>query len=150
MGCSATTSPSSSSQVQIRMAQLEKDLRTRDAEIEKLQADVQQLSYQVDDIESSRSTTNNTAIRTQTSQPSSSTSKVSTGGATDGEIIRVAASAQDVQKALKNAGYYSYNIDGKLGDITKQAIKSFQKDHGLNPDGVIGKQTWAELKSYLQ
>ena len=52
---------------------------------------------------------------------------------------------RQVQSALKKAGFYKGDIDGKLGPQTKKAIKAFQKSKGLNPDGVIGVKTWEEL-----
>ncbi|MBI3021021.1 MAG: peptidoglycan-binding protein, partial [Candidatus Omnitrophica bacterium] len=29
-----------------------------------------------------------------------------------------------------------------------EAIREFQRVHGLNEDGVVGKQTWAKLSAY--
>lgn len=52
---------------------------------------------------------------------------------------------KQVQAALKKAGFYKGDIDGKSGPQTKKAIKAFQKSKGLNPDGVIGVRTWEEL-----
>jgi len=52
---------------------------------------------------------------------------------------------KQVQTALKKAGFYKGDIDGKLGPQTKKAIKAFQKSKGLNSDGVIGVRTWEEL-----
>lgn len=57
--------------------------------------------------------------------------------------------AKDIQSALKGAGYYKGSVDGKIGPTTKSAIKAFQKDHGLDADGVVGKGTWNKLKVYL-
>ena len=48
---------------------------------------------------------------------------------------------KQVQEALKNAGYYDGNIDGKFGPKTKAAIKQFQKDMGLKVDGIAGIKT---------
>ena len=56
--------------------------------------------------------------------------------------------AASIQRALKNAGYYQGNIDGKVGSGTKKALKDFQRDQGLTSDGVCGRQTWARLKSF--
>ncbi len=56
----------------------------------------------------------------------------------------------NIQKALKKAGYYNGAIDGKVGPGTRDAIASFQKDNGLEADGVCGRGTWAKLKSYLE
>jgi peptidoglycan hydrolase-like protein with peptidoglycan-binding domain len=55
----------------------------------------------------------------------------------------------DIQKALKGAGYYKGALDGKIGATTKDALKSFQQDNGLSPDGVCGRRTWDKLKVYL-
>lgn len=54
-----------------------------------------------------------------------------------------------IQQALRNAGYYQGTIDGKIGAKTQEAIRSFQRDNGLEPDGVVGRQTWTKLKSFL-
>ncbi|MBI3996943.1 MAG: peptidoglycan-binding protein, partial [Candidatus Omnitrophica bacterium] len=54
-----------------------------------------------------------------------------------------------IQTALKNAGYYSGSIDGKIGSQTKQAIKEFQRTHGLSADGKVGPKTWTPLAQYL-
>ena len=55
---------------------------------------------------------------------------------------------RQVQQALKNAGFYQGAVDGKSGPMTKDAVKEFQRVHGLVDDGVVGKQTWAKLKAY--
>ena len=57
---------------------------------------------------------------------------------------------KQVQAALKNAGFYKGEVDGKEGPQTKRAIKAFQRARGLNPDGVVGPKTWEELKKYLK
>ena len=56
--------------------------------------------------------------------------------------------AMAIQRALKNAGYYQGEIDGKVGSGTKQSIRNFQRDQGLGTDGVCGRQTWTRLKSF--
>jgi len=65
-----------------------------------------------------------------------------------GQVIRVPIMPEEIQKALKNAGYYTGAVDGKIGSGSKQAILDFQKDHNLKVDGVIGQNTWGELKYY--
>ena len=57
---------------------------------------------------------------------------------------------KQIQTALKKAGFYKGDIDGKLGPQTKKAIKVFQKSKGLTPDGVIGVRTWEELAKILK
>lgn len=54
-----------------------------------------------------------------------------------------------IQTALKNAGYYTANIDAKSGPKTKQAIREFQKANGLKADGIVGPRTWDLLGKYL-
>ena len=56
---------------------------------------------------------------------------------------------KDIQKALKNAGFYTGSVDGKLGPKTKKAIEEFQSSKGLKADGKVGPKTWAELEKYL-
>jgi tetratricopeptide (TPR) repeat protein len=51
-----------------------------------------------------------------------------------------------VQKRLADLGYYQGEIDGKVGPLTKAAIKAFQVDHGLEADGIAGPKTREELK----
>jgi len=55
----------------------------------------------------------------------------------------------EIQTALKNAGYYTGNIDGKIGSKTKAAIEEFQKANGLKADGKVGSKTWALLSKHL-
>jgi peptidoglycan hydrolase-like protein with peptidoglycan-binding domain len=57
--------------------------------------------------------------------------------------------AVEIQTALKNAGYYTEEIDGKLGPKTKNAIEEFQKANALKVDGKIGPKTWSVLSKYL-
>jgi len=57
--------------------------------------------------------------------------------------------AKQIQTALKNAGYYQGAIDGKIGKMSHEAIKAFQKANNLTEDGRVGKKTWAVLKDYL-
>ena len=56
---------------------------------------------------------------------------------------------KEIQRALKNAGFYAGSIDGKLGPRTKKAIEEFQKSKGLKADGKVGPKTWGELEKYL-
>lgn len=52
-----------------------------------------------------------------------------------------------LQTKLANLGYDlgSYGVDGDFGKATEAAVKKFQKDHGLEQDGIVGKKTWAAL-----
>jgi peptidoglycan hydrolase-like protein with peptidoglycan-binding domain len=55
----------------------------------------------------------------------------------------------EIQAALKNAGYYTAAIDGKIGPQTRKATEEFQKANGLQVDGKVGPKTWAVLSKYL-
>ena len=55
---------------------------------------------------------------------------------------------REIQQALKNAGFYQGTVDGKMGPVTREAVKEFQRVQGLTDDGVVGRQTWAKLKAY--
>ncbi len=57
--------------------------------------------------------------------------------------------AIEIQTALRNSGYYTGNIDGKTGPLTKKAIADFQEANGLQADGKVGLKTWAALSGYL-
>ena len=57
--------------------------------------------------------------------------------------------AIEIQTALKNAGYYAGNIDGKIGPLTKKAIEEFQKANALKADGKVGPKTWEILSKHL-
>ena len=56
---------------------------------------------------------------------------------------------QQIQTALKNAGLYQGNVDGKLGPASKRAVQAFQQAQGLKVDGKVGPKTWAALEPYL-
>lgn len=38
-----------------------------------------------------------------------------------------------------------YGIDGDFGFDTESAVRQFQKKSGIEVDGIVGKDTWAEL-----
>lgn len=57
---------------------------------------------------------------------------------------------EEIQQALKNAGYYSGTVDGKIGPQTRAAIRQFQDDMGLKVDGVAGRMTKEKLFKYLR
>ena len=55
---------------------------------------------------------------------------------------------EQIQSELKNLGYFTYSkVTGYYGSITKEAVKRFQKENGLYVDGIVGKKTYAALKS---
>ncbi|KXG76198.1 spore cortex-lytic enzyme [Thermotalea metallivorans] len=56
-----------------------------------------------------------------------------------GELVR------KLQSTLKDWGYYDGPVDGVFGGGTFEAVKKFQRKHGLTPDGVVGPATAEKL-----
>ena len=79
--------------------------------------------------------------------PSSAFSDAATG--TGASSTTGLTREQQIQTALKNAGLYQGNIDGKIGPASKRAIQAFQSAHGLTADGKVGPKTWAAMEPYL-
>ena len=52
-----------------------------------------------------------------------------------------------IQTHLSEFGYYKGNIDGLFGPKTSTAIKSYQLDNKLTPDGKLSDQLLSHLKS---
>lgn len=53
----------------------------------------------------------------------------------------------ECQTDLITLGYDlgKYGADGKFGAKTEEAVKAFQRDHSLTPDGIVGPATWDAL-----
>lgn len=47
----------------------------------------------------------------------------------------------EVQTRLKQWGYYDGPVDGKYGQLTINAVKKFQKKHGLAQTGIVNDST---------
>ncbi len=68
-------------------------------------------------------------------------------------ILKVGSKGTDVmeiQSLLKKIGYNPGPIDGDFGQQTKNAVIQFQRDNGLDPDGIIGPQTYTVLDVLLR
>jgi len=52
---------------------------------------------------------------------------------------------EQIQRRLAEYGYYTGSVDGVYGQGTFDAVKNFQRNNGLVPDGVVGDTTLAAL-----
>ena len=54
-----------------------------------------------------------------------------------------------LQTTLNSLGYSSGAVDGIFGELTLQAVKSFQSSNSITPSGVVWPQTWDKLMPTL-
>lgn len=75
------------------------------------------------------------------------------GNANLGRILKVGvAPGYDVtvlQQNLAILGYFPYDVDSYYGPQTEAAVKKFQQDNGLTPDGIVGPQTYEVLQQRM-
>ena len=65
-------------------------------------------------------------------------------------VLRTGSRGQevkDLQSRLQSLGYYQGEIDGEFGPGTKEAVTAFQKQNGLDADGMVGQETKSILFS---
>ncbi len=75
---------------------------------------------------------------------SSSARSTSTAAAIIGTTLQQGsegAQVRSLQTQLKKLGYYTGTVDGSYGQGTVNAVKAFQKAHGLTADGKAGTAT---------
>ena len=68
--------------------------------------------------------------------------------AVDAAVLRQGSrgnEVKEVQRRLKQWGYYSGSVDGIFGAGTKSAVIAFQRKNGLTADGIVGKATYKAL-----
>ena len=135
-GCATTQQQTQLSELQMKVYDLEKELQARDETMQTLQDDLNDLQDQV----ASQSKVSRDSIAQSLSPIPSSKYKEGT--------IRVSVAPTRVQEALKAAQYYDGPIDGKIGERTIKAIKAYQKDAGIEVDGVVGRRTWEGLTAF--
>lgn len=76
------------------------------------------------------------------------------GGGNSDKVLRNGDSGADVKKLQQNLIKLGYDCgkwgaDGDFGDATELALKKFQQDHGLTPDGEYGAKSKAAMDKAL-
>ncbi|MEC0183327.1 spore cortex-lytic enzyme [Paenibacillus peoriae] len=64
------------------------------------------------------------------------------------EAVNFGSYGQDVyelQSRLKLLGFFGAQVDSQFGSSTLKAVKGFQKEFGMTPDGVVGAKTKLKL-----
>ena len=54
-----------------------------------------------------------------------------------------------LQDGLTTLGYDTGGLDGVFGNLTNNAVRSFQSKNGLAVDGLVGNNTWNSLQSQV-
>ena len=55
------------------------------------------------------------------------------------------APVRDIQGRLSALGFAAGEEPGSFGPATRAAVVAFQRDQGLDPDGIVGPDTWRAL-----
>jgi g-D-glutamyl-meso-diaminopimelate peptidase len=69
------------------------------------------------------------------------------------EILRLGSRGPNVkliQSLLVKIGYNPGVVDGVFGHQTFEAVREFQLDNGLEPDGIVGLATWNIFERFLR
>lgn len=74
---------------------------------------------------------------TKPSTPSSSTMRLGQRG----------SNVTDLQQQLRTLGYFNQNPTGYYGEVTRNAVREFQRTNGLSVDGIAGPATQSKLKN---
>ena len=64
------------------------------------------------------------------------------------QMLKKGMTGKDVmilQARLNELGYNCGTVDGKFGNKTEEQVKKFQRDNGLNDDGIVGEETLKKL-----
>ncbi len=143
-GCSSTGGSKSNNAVNAQMGVLADEVTRLDQALQETRGQLQQEQARVAELEArlggKASSDSAPAYSSATAEPYAGVYRTPSG---------FELPAESVQKALRSAGYYHGEVDGKIGPDTREAVRNFQRENGLTPDGIIGKTTWNRLKAHL-
>ena len=90
------------------------------------------------------------ASATKTPKPTKTPTPAPTFNVPDSTVRRGSKgdAARAVQQRLKDLGYYKGKVDGNFGSGSEDALEAFQKNNGLEADGVAGQGTYTVLFSH--
>lgn len=55
------------------------------------------------------------------------------------KVLKLGSKGDEVEDLQS---YLKIKVDGDFGPKTEEAVKKFQKENGLTPDGIVGSKTW--------
>jgi len=154
-GCASVKQNTSGiNQLKNQMVNVESILSRQNLLIQQNKSDIEELLDRNDElaIELSRVKEQTAVVRKAAPSPPSQSIGIETTQARSALIsdkLRPQPSIRNIQMALRNAGFYIGEIDGKVGPLTRQAVKKFQEANNLTADGIVGRKTWEKLKDYL-
>ena len=83
-----------------------------------------------------------------TTQIASATTSTQSALAQTTGLLRAGSQGQavtELQQLLKDAGHFNHQVTGFYGRVTQNAVRDYQKKHGLTVDGIAGPQTRSHL-----
>ena len=118
-------------------------------EFARLQSQVGMLDERVTQLERANGANSGPLATAPSSEPDATPEPMPTQSESAKPAPPLKPTTREIQQALKNAGFYQGSVDGNMGAGTREAVKEFQRVHGLTDDGVVGKQTWAKLRAFV-
>lgn len=64
-------------------------------------------------------------------------------------MVPIGPLVEFLQNILTNLRLYTRRIDGIFGPNLRNTVIQFQRQNGLNTDGIVGPRTWLALRPYI-
>ncbi len=65
----------------------------------------------------------------------------------EGDVPLTRTQARELQATLTELGYDTQGIDGRIGPNSRAALRAFQADNGMTPDGYAGRRAYDAVMS---